>query len=170
MAVPDSSPRAPVVVSVRNPQRVMLADGAFFPPGYCAVPWGRASTAVGVAPKALQERGCSCKVFPQRLSVCEVLVSTGIGDVSASLGGAVRMYQHSSTFGASPGGVALSPRAWAHSRRSGRALRLVCTSLRHPSAGWRCEASTTPIERVANRGFLVELLAGDSSGRPCPVR
>ena len=32
------------------------------------------------------------------------------------------------------------------------------------------EVSTTPIERVANRGFLFELLAGGSSGRPCPVR
>jgi hypothetical protein len=26
----------------------------------------------------------------------------------------------------------------------------------------------TPIERVANRGFLIELLSGDSSGRLCP--
>jgi hypothetical protein len=32
------------------------------------------------------------------------------------------------------------------------------------------EASTTPIERAANCGFLVELLSGGSSGRPCPVR
>jgi hypothetical protein len=31
------------------------------------------------------------------------------------------------------------------------------------------EVSATPIERVANCGFLVELLVGDSSGRPCPV-
>jgi hypothetical protein len=34
----------------------------------------------------------------------------------------------------------------------------------------RGEVSTTPIERVANRGFLVELLSGDPSGRSCPVR
>jgi hypothetical protein len=61
-----------------------------------------------------------------------------------------------------------SPRAWAQSRRSGGALRLVHTPLRHPSAGQRGEVSTTPIERVANRGFLVELLSGDSSGRLCP--
>jgi hypothetical protein len=32
------------------------------------------------------------------------------------------------------------------------------------------EVSATPIKRVANCGFLVELLPGDSSGRPCPVR
>jgi hypothetical protein len=32
------------------------------------------------------------------------------------------------------------------------------------------EVSVTPIERVADCGFLVELLAGGSSGRPCPVR
>ena len=36
--------------------------------------------------------------------------------------------------------------------------------------GTEGEVSTTPIERVANRGFLIELLAGGSSGRPCPVR
>jgi hypothetical protein len=29
--------------------------------------------------------------------------------------------------------------------------------------------SVTPVERVANRGFLVELLMGDSSGRLFPV-
>jgi hypothetical protein len=32
------------------------------------------------------------------------------------------------------------------------------------------EVSATPIERVANCGFLFELLPGDSSGRSCPVR
>jgi hypothetical protein len=38
MAVPDSSPRASTVVSVRNPQRLTLTDGTFFPPGRYAVP------------------------------------------------------------------------------------------------------------------------------------
>jgi hypothetical protein len=106
MAIPDSSPRASAVVSVRNPQRLMLADGTFFPPGCYAVLWGRASAPVGVAPEVLQERGCSCNIFPQHLSVREVLVSAGIDDVSAGLGGAVHTYRHSSAFGASPGGVA----------------------------------------------------------------
>jgi hypothetical protein len=64
MAVLDSSPRASAVVSVRNPQRLTLADGTLFLPGCCAVPWGRASAPVGVALVALQERGCSYKVFP----------------------------------------------------------------------------------------------------------
>jgi hypothetical protein len=36
-----------------------LADGTFFPPG-C----GHASGPAGLAPEALQEHGCSCKVFP----------------------------------------------------------------------------------------------------------
>jgi hypothetical protein len=36
--------------------------------------------------------------------------------------------------------------------------------------GTEGEVSATPIEQVTNCGFLVELLAGGSSGRPCPVR
>jgi hypothetical protein len=46
----------------------MLADGTFFPPGCCAIPWERTSAPAGVAPEALQERGHSCKVFS---SVCQ---------------------------------------------------------------------------------------------------
>jgi hypothetical protein len=67
MAAPDSSPRASAVVSVRNPQSLALADGTLFPPHCCVVPWGRASAPAGVAPEALEERECSCKVFPQHL-------------------------------------------------------------------------------------------------------
>jgi hypothetical protein len=92
MAVPDSSPRASVVVSIRIPQRLMLVDGTFFPLICCAVPWGRVSAPAGVAPEALQECGCSCKVFSHSLPVCEVLVSAGVGNVSAGLGGAMCMY------------------------------------------------------------------------------
>jgi hypothetical protein len=114
MAVPDSNPRAFVVVSVRNPQRLTLADGTFFPLGRCAIPWGRASAPASVALEALQERGCSCKAFSQHLSVCEVLVSAGIGNLSAGLGGAVRTCRHLSAFGAYPGGVAVrrAPEPW----------------------------------------------------------
>jgi hypothetical protein len=36
--------------------------------------------------------------------------------------------------------------------------------------GTEGEVSATPIDRVADCGFPVELLSGDSSGRPCPVR
>jgi hypothetical protein len=37
MVVPDSSSRASAVVSIRNPERLALADRTFFPPGCCAV-------------------------------------------------------------------------------------------------------------------------------------
>jgi hypothetical protein len=46
-----------------------LADGTFFPPDCCAISWGHASRPAGLAPEALQERGCSCKVFSQSLPV-----------------------------------------------------------------------------------------------------
>jgi hypothetical protein len=36
--------------------------------------------------------------------------------------------------------------------------------------GTEGEVSATPISQVADCRFLVELLSGDSSGRPCPVR
>jgi hypothetical protein len=36
--------------------------------------------------------------------------------------------------------------------------------------GTEGEVSATPIERVTDCGFLVELLVGGWSGRPCPVR
>jgi hypothetical protein len=172
MAVPDSSPRASAVISFRIPQRLMLADGTFFPLGCCVVPWGHTSAPAGVAPEALQERGCSYKVYSQSLPVCEVLVSAGISNISASLGGAMRTYlahvyvrciSRRCSRTSSPG-------AWAQSRRLRGALRLVYTSPRHPSAGRRGEVSITPIERVANCGFLIELLLGYSSGCPCPVR
>jgi hypothetical protein len=92
MAIDDSSPQASAVLSVRNPQRLTLADGAVFPPGCSALLWGHASAPTGVAPEALQERGYFGKVFPQRLSACEVLASASIGSVSAGLGSAIRTY------------------------------------------------------------------------------
>jgi hypothetical protein len=52
MVVPDSSPRASAVVSVRNPQRLTLADGTFFPPSCYAILWGHASAPAGVALEA----------------------------------------------------------------------------------------------------------------------
>jgi hypothetical protein len=36
--------------------------------------------------------------------------------------------------------------------------------------GTEGEVSAAPIGRIADCGFLVELLAGGSSGRTCPVR
>jgi hypothetical protein len=105
MAVPNSSPRASTVVSVRSPQRLTLADGTFFPPGCRAIPWGRASGPTGLAPEALEECGYSFKVFSQRPSLCEVLVSADITDISAGLGGAMRTCRHLFAFGAYLGGV-----------------------------------------------------------------
>jgi hypothetical protein len=172
MSVPDSSPQASAAVSIRNPQRLMLAHGTFFPPGCCAIPWGRASAPAGVAPEVLQERGRSCKVFPQSLPVCEVLVSAGIDNISPNLGGAVHTYLAHICIRCISRRCsrASSSQAWARSRRSRGVLRLVYAPLRRPSAGQRGEAPTTPIERVVNCLFLVELLSGGSSGRPCPVR
>jgi hypothetical protein len=77
-----------------------LADGTFFPLVAGVVPWGRASGPAGLAPEALQECGCSCKVFSQDPPVCGALVQAGIGDISAGLGGATRTCRASSVFGA----------------------------------------------------------------------
>jgi hypothetical protein len=96
-----------------------------------------------------------------------VHISTGVGSVSAGFGdaraaGTIRGW-------CNPGGVAMR-RAWARSRRSGRALRLVFNAPSLSLRGTEGEVSATPIGRVADCGFLVELLVGGSSGRPCPVR
>jgi hypothetical protein len=130
---------------------------------------GRASTPAGVSPGALQERGCSCKVFSQRLSVCEVLISADIGSVSAGLGGTMRTYRHSSAFGAYPGGAAVR-RAPEPGPIRGDRGELSDLFVRPFAVLPRDGGATTPIELVTNRGYLVELLTGDSSGRLCPVR
>jgi hypothetical protein len=111
---------------------LVLANGTFFPPGRCSVPWGRASALAGVAPEALQERGCSCKVFSLGVSVCEVLVSAGIGNIPAGLGGAMRTYLAYVCVRCISRmcSRASSPRAWARLRRSRGALRFVYTSPR----------------------------------------
>jgi hypothetical protein len=38
-------------------------DRTFFPLVANAIPWGRVSGPAGLAPEALQERGCSCRGF-----------------------------------------------------------------------------------------------------------
>jgi hypothetical protein len=53
-----------------------------------------------LAPEALQERGCSCKVFYTGSAGMRVLVSAGIGNIPAGLGGVARTYLASSAFGA----------------------------------------------------------------------
>jgi hypothetical protein len=172
MAVPDSSPRASMGVSVGIPQMLTLADGTFFPPSCWCYSWGHASGPAGLAPEALQERGCSCEIFLKSLPVCGVLVSAGIGNIPVGLGGVTRKYLAFVRVRCTSKRCsrASSPRGWARSRRSGRALRLVLYVPSLSLRGTEGEVSVTPIERVANYGFLVELLSGDSSGRPCPVR
>jgi hypothetical protein len=64
------------------------------------IPWGHASGPAGLAPEALLERGCSCKVFSQVPPVCGVLISAGIGDIQAGFGGAAPTYLSLSAFGA----------------------------------------------------------------------
>jgi hypothetical protein len=135
-----------------------------------AFPWGRVSGPAGLAPEALQERERSCRGF-----LAEIYQRVWYMSLPASA-----MFQPASVmhtrlvhfaFGA-PQEVsrASSPRAWAHSRRSGRALRLVLNAPSPSLRGTEGEVSATPIDRVADCEFLVELLAGGSSGRPCPVR
>jgi hypothetical protein len=79
---------------------LMLADGTFFPPGCCAIPWGHASRPAGLDPEALEECVYFFKVFSVALSLCKLFTSAG-------LGGAISMCQHSRAFGAYPGGVAV---------------------------------------------------------------
>jgi hypothetical protein len=51
-------------------------------------------------PKPCRSVGAPARVFTQDLSACGVLVSTGIGNISAGLGGATRTHLASSAFGA----------------------------------------------------------------------
>jgi hypothetical protein len=44
---------------------LVLADGTFFTPGCCAIPWGRAGGPAGLAPEAL-ECGTPPRFYSQR--------------------------------------------------------------------------------------------------------
>jgi hypothetical protein len=77
-----------------------------------------------------------------------------------------------SSAGAIQGGVAVRQAPEPGPVRGDR-VELYDLFLNAPSSclrGTEGEVSATPIERVANCGFLVELLVGGPSGRPCPVR
>jgi hypothetical protein len=98
-----------------------------------------------------------------------VHVSTGVGNVSAGFGDA--------RFGAIPGGCKTGGVAVRQAPEPGPVqgdrVELYDLFFNAPSPSLReteGEVSATPIGRVANCGFLVELLMGGSSGRPCPVR
>jgi hypothetical protein len=109
--------------------------------------------------------------FRETLQRAGCFISTGIGNVPDGLG-ASRAHVWGCLRSVLPRRCSLvsSPRAWARSRRSGRALRLALVRPSPSLRGTEGEVSTTPIGRVADCGFLVELLSGNSSGRPCPVR
>jgi hypothetical protein len=103
--------------------------------------------------------------------VCGVLFLAGISDISAGLGGATRTCLASSMFSASQ---EVWPRVEPPILGPFEAIGAGSTTyLFAPSSslrGTEGEVSATPIERVANCGFLFELLSSGSSGRPCPVR
>jgi hypothetical protein len=108
--------------------------------------------------------------FRESLPVCGVFVSTGIGDVPAGFGHA--RTTDTSCVRCTLGGVAMC-RAPEPGPVQGDRSDLSDLHLYAPSPSLRrteCEVSTTPINRVADCGFLIELLSGNSSGRPCPVR
>jgi hypothetical protein len=99
-----------------------------------------------------------------------VHVSTGFGNVSVGFGDA--RAAGTVTGGCNPGGVAVR-RAPEPGSVQGDRVELYDLFFIAPSPSLReteGEVSATPIERVADCGFLVELLVGGSSGRPCPVR
>jgi hypothetical protein len=45
---------------------LVLADGMFFPPGCCAISWGRAGRPAGLAPEALEECDTPSRFYSQR--------------------------------------------------------------------------------------------------------
>jgi hypothetical protein len=99
-----------------------------------------------------------------------VHVSTGLGNVSAGFGDA--RAAGIVPGGCNPGGVAVR-RAPEPGPVQGDRVELYDFLFIAPSPslrGTEGEVSATPIERVADCGLLVELLASGSSGCPCPVR
>jgi hypothetical protein len=135
-----------------------------------AFPCGRVSKPAGLAPESLQERECSCRGFLRIFtSGCGICFNRHRRCFSR-LRSRARDWYLLRLVHPRRCSRASSPRAWARLRRSGRALRLVLNAPSLSLRGTEGEVSTTPIDRVADCGFLVELLVGGSTGRPCPVR
>jgi hypothetical protein len=103
-------------------------------------------------------------------SVGVVRVPTGVGDISAGFCDACATGTIRGR--CIPGGVAMrrAPEPGPIRGDRGRALRLVLDAPSPSLRGMEAEVSTTPIDRVADCGFLIELLVGGSSGRSCPVQ
>jgi hypothetical protein len=146
-------------------------DRMSFPPGSRTLSVGPRQRTRGSSPRSPAGvwallQGFYREIWPEGV----VHITTGVDNVSAGHGdaraaGTIRGW-------CDPGGVAVrrAPEAWARSRRSGRAPRLVFNAPSPSLRGTEGEVSVTPIGRVTDCGFLVELLVGGSSGRPCPVR
>jgi hypothetical protein len=98
-----------------------------------------------------------------------VHIPTGVGDVSAGFGDA---HATGTVCGrCNPGGVAVRRAPESGPVQGDRGELFVFSNAPSPSLrGTEGEVSATPIDRVADCGFLIELLVGGSSGRPCPVR
>jgi hypothetical protein len=136
-----------------------------------AVPWGRVSGPAGLAPEALQDRECSCMGFFVRPSSVR-----GVLFQPASAMFQPASVHHAHTSGASrircSLGVVAVHRAPEPGPVRGDRVKLSDLHLYAPSLSLRGtggEVSTTPIDRVVDCGLLVELLSGNSSGRPCLV-
>jgi hypothetical protein len=154
----------------RLPQMLKLTDRTSFPPGCKRSPWGRVSGPAGLAPEALQERECSCRGLPRNLVSGRGAYPNRRRRCFSRLRRRTRNWHYLRPVQPRRCSRASSPRAWARSRRSGRALRLVFNAPSPSLRGTEGEVFATPIDRVADCGFLIELLVGGSSGRPCPVR
>jgi hypothetical protein len=99
------------------------------------------------------------------LSVGVVHIPTCVGDVSAGFGDA----RATGTIRGrcSPGGVAVHRAPKPGPIQGDRGELSVFSNEPSPSLrGTEGEVSATPIDRVADCGFLIELLVGGSSGRP----
>jgi hypothetical protein len=146
-------------------------DRTFFPPGLANAFRGAASADPGVKPpKPCRSAGAPVGVDRETWSEGVVHVSTGVGSVSAGFGDA----RAAGTIpgGCNPRGVAVR-QAPEPGPVQGDRVELYDLFFNAPSSslcGTEGEVSATPIGRVADCGFLVELLVGGSSGRPCPVR
>jgi hypothetical protein len=143
----------------------------FFPPGLANAFRGAASADPRVyPPKSCRSVDAPVGVNRESWSEGMVHVPTGIGNVSAGFGDARAAITVSG--GCNPEGVAVRQAPEPGPVRGDR-VELYDLLFNAPSPslrGTEGEVSVTPIERVADCGFLVELLVGGSSGRPCPVR
>jgi hypothetical protein len=146
-------------------------DRTFFPPGLANAFRGAASADPRVyPPKPCRSVGAPAGVGRETWPEGVVHVSTGVGNVSAGFGDA----RAAGTIfgGCDSGGVAVRQAPEPRPIQGDR-VELYDLFFNAPSPslrGTEGEVSATPIGRVADCGFLIELLVGGLSGRPCPVR